>query len=93
VEGAPQHLDSGAESGRDPEFSLLPYTNNFLINPDSISNMSFLTSSQFILIGNNMCNQTLFVPSENMTISMSYFQLQSHLVVNFGTTLYTKLIK
>jgi len=40
-----------------------------------------------------MCNQTLFVPSENMTISMSYFQLQSHLVVNFGTTLYTKLIK
>ena len=77
MEGAPQHLDSGAESGRDPEFSLLPYTKNFLINPDSISNMFFLTRSQFILIRNNMCIQTLFVPSENMTISISHFQIQS----------------
>jgi len=86
VVGAPQHLDSGAESSRDPEFSLLPYTNNFLINPDSISNMFFLTRSQFILIGNYMCNQTLVVPSENLTISMGYFQIPSPLVVNFGTT-------
>jgi len=30
-----------------------------------------------------MCNQTLFVPSENMTISMGYFQIQSPLVVIF----------
>jgi len=33
----------------------------------------FFTRSQLILFGNNMCNQTLFVPSENMLYSMSYF--------------------
>jgi len=62
-----------AESWRDIKFTLLPYLNENFINPDSISNMLFFTRSQSILIGNNMCNQTLFVPSENMLYSMSYF--------------------
>ena len=80
-----------ADSCRALKFTLLPYSNENFINPDSISNMLFLPDLNWFLLEIICVIKPRLYQVKICFILWVIFQIQSPLVVNFGTTLYIKL--